>query len=58
MTLRQINGINGCEIANEIGQANSGMREFNSLRKSKKDDSKLECPIELQKDIPFKSKNV
>lgn len=36
----QINGINGCESANEIGQANSGMREFDSLRKSKREDTK------------------
>ena len=53
-----MNGINGCEVANEIGQANSGMRKFNSLRKSKIDDSKLECSTELQKDILLKSKSV
>lgn len=58
MTLRQINGINGCEIANEIGQANSGMTKFNSLRKRKIDNSKLEYTIELQKGILFKYKNV
>lgn len=28
----QINGISGCEIANEIGQANSGIRELDSLK--------------------------
>lgn len=42
MTLTQINEINGCELANEIGQANSGMRDFDSLRKSKREDTKSE----------------
>ena len=35
MTLKHINGISWYDFPNEIGQANSGIREFDSLKKSR-----------------------
>ena len=50
MTPKQINGINWYEIPNEIGQANSGMREFDSLKKSRINNIKSV----ISKTHPFK----
>ena len=40
--------INGYELANKISRADSGMTEFDSLRKDKIDNTKSEGSMKLQ----------